>query len=496
MSAARPSLDSVTTINDDGSRNFIHPAATRGRWTIARRIAAWVLIAIYILLPWVPVGGYPAVFLDVAERRFHFFGWTIASQELWLLFFFISGLGFGLFFVTALLGRVWCGWACPQTVFLENIFRAIERLVDGDAPARRRLDAAPWDTPKVVRRIVKHAFFVLLSAAIAHLFLSYFVSLPKVYGMMTGAPTEHWGLFLFMLVSTAALYGNFAWFREQLCIVICPYGRLQSALVDDNTLVVGYDTKRGEPRRGSEGRANPPGEPSPRRTGLSEATGSAVVPEGDCIDCLRCVHVCPTGIDIRQGLQLECIGCTACIDACDDVMTRLKRPRGLIRYDSLAGFAGGRTRWLRPRTILYAVLLALGAVVSALVFSNVKPVAFATMRMPGGAYFLDAEAVRNQLLVRLTNKTTEPRRFTLSLVDAPAALESSGTGDLIEVAPMEEGLHTVIVRMPRAVYAGKFRFKIAVHDEAGGYTLDRDVEFLGPDPKLLQEDYWREKSPR
>jgi cytochrome c oxidase accessory protein FixG len=472
MSAARPSLDSVTTINADGSRRFLHPADTRGRWTTARRLVAWVLIAIYLLLPWVPVGGFPAVFLDIAERRFHLFGWTVASQELWLLFFFISGLGFALFFVTALLGRVWCGWACPQTVFLEHVFRAIERLIDGDAPARRQLDAAPWDNLKVAKRVAKHALFVLVSTLIAHLFLAYFVSLPRLYAMITEAPTEHWGAFLFMMTASGLLYFNFAWFREQLCIVICPYGRLQSALIDDHSLVVGYDANRGEPRRGM----------------------SNAAPAGDCVDCLRCVHVCPTGIDIRQGLQLECLACTACIDACDDVMERLKKPRGLIRYDSLTNFAGGRTHWIRPRTILYAVLLAVGSAVTLAVFSNVKPVAFATMRMPGGSYFVDADAVRNQLLVRLTNKTTEPRRFTLSLVGAPAALQSTGTGEPIEVAAMDEGLHTVIVRMPRSAYAGKFRFRIAVRDEAGGYTLEREAEFLGPDPKLLDEHYWREKS--
>ncbi|HLP10180.1 MAG TPA: cytochrome c oxidase accessory protein CcoG [Opitutaceae bacterium] len=471
MSASRPTLDSVTTINADGSRRFLHPADTRGRWTTARRVVAWVLVAIYVLLPWVPIGGFPAVFLDVAERRFHLFGWTIASQELWLLFFFITGLGFTLFFVTALLGRVWCGWACPQTVFLEYVFRAIERAIDGDAPARRRLEAAPWDTAKVLKRVAKHVVFVLVSALITHLLLAYFVSLPQLYAMITSAPTAHWGAFLFVVVASGLLYFNFAWFREQLCIVICPYGRLQSALIDDHSLVVGYDARRGEPRRGT---------PDATRT-------------GDCVDCLRCVQVCPTGIDIRQGLQLECLACTACIDACDDVMTRLHKPRGLIRYDSLTNFAGGRTRWIRPRTILYALLLAIGSAVTLAVFSNVKPVAFATMRMPGGAYFVDGDAVRNQLLVRLTNKTNAARRFTLSLVDAPAALQSTGTGELIEVAAMEEGLHTVIVRMPRAAYAGKFRFKIAVRDEAGGYTLEREAEFLGPDPKLLNEDYWREK---
>ena len=500
MSAARPSLDSVTTINDDGSRHFLHPADTRGRWTTARRVVAAVLIAVYVLLPWIPIGGYPAVFLDIAERRFHLFGWTIASQEMWLLFFLLTGMGFTLFFVTALLGRVWCGWACPQTVFLEFVFRAIERRIEGDAPARRRLDAAPWDAAKTTKRIVKHALFVLCALLIVHLFLAYFVSLPRLYAMVTGAPTEHWGLFLFMLAATAALYGNFAWFREQLCIVICPYGRLQSALVDDHSLVVGYDAQRGEPRRGaasaqleleSEGRAGPLGPPSGRTAQRSVPTSV-----GDCIDCLRCVHVCPTGIDIRQGLQMECLACTACIDACDDVMTRLKKSRGLIRYDSLTNFAGGRTRWIRPRTIIYAALLLIGSAVTLTVLGNVKPVAFVTMRMPGGAYFVDGDAVRNQLLVRLTNKTNAARRFTLSLVGAPAGIQSTGTDAPIEVAPMAEGLHTVIVRMPRAVYAGKFRFRIAVRDEAGGYTLEREAEFLGPDPKLLDENYWREKSPR
>ncbi len=476
MSAPRPSLDSVTTINDDGSRHFLHPADTRGRWTTARRVAAWLLIAVYLLLPWVRIGGYPAVFLDVAERRFHLFGWTVATQEMWLLFFLITGMGFTLFFVTALLGRVWCGWACPQTVFLEFVFRAIERAIEGDAPARRRLDAAPWDSAKTAKRIVKHGLFVLCSLLIVHLLLAYFVSLPQLYAMVTSAPTEHWGLFLFMMVATGLLYGNFAWFREQLCIVICPYGRLQSALVDDHSLVVGYDAKRGEPRRGSEAAK------------LSAA--------GDCIDCVRCVQVCPTGIDIRQGLQLECLACTACIDACDDVMTRLKKPRGLIRYDSLTNFAGGRTRWIRPRTILYAVLLAVGAAVLLTAVGRVKPAAFDAMRMPGGAYFVEAEAVRNQLLVRLTNKTNAPRRFTLAVVDVPAGLLATGVGEAFTVAPMAEELHTVVLRVPRKDFGGRFRFRIVAEDLDGGYALEKRLDFLGPDPKLLNEEYWREKSNR
>ena len=495
MSAARPSLDSVTTINADGSRNFLHPADTRGRWTLARRVVAWFLIAVYVLLPWIPVGAHPAVFLDVAGRRFHLLGWTLSLQETWLLFFALTGAGFALFFITALLGRVWCGWACPQTVFLEHVYRRIEVLLEGDAPARRRLDAAPWDAAKTARRVAKHALYFLVSALVAHVLLAYFVSLPRLYAMITTAPTAHWGTFLFVFVTSGLLYFNFAWFREQLCIVVCPYGRLQSALIDDHSLVVGYDAKRGEPRRQGRAGAPPPSAIGSGRAVPSEAT-AAVAKEGDCVDCLRCVHVCPTGIDIRQGLQMECLACTACIDACDDVMARLRRPTGLIRYDSLAGFAGGRTKWVRPRTMLYAALLVVGAAVALLAFASVKPTAFDAMRMPGGAYFLDTDAVRNQMLVRFTNKTDAVRRVALSVEGAPAGLLLSGTDDTIELAPLAESLHTVVLRMPKPRFAGKFRYRIVARDLDGGYELVKPAEFLGPDPKLLQEDYWREKSPR
>jgi cytochrome c oxidase accessory protein FixG len=449
---------------------------------VARRLVSALLIAIYVLLPWLQVGGYPAVFLDIAERRFHLFGWTVASQEMWLLFFLLTGMGFSLFFVTALLGRVWCGWACPQTVFLEHVFRWIERRIEGDAQARKSLDAAPWDSSKVTKRVLKHVLFALCSALVAHIFLAYFVSIPRLYAMMTSAPTDHWEAFLFVFAASGTLYANFAWFREQLCIVICPYGRLQSALVDDHSLVVGYDIRRGEPRR--------------QRAASAATPQAASTTAGDCIDCVRCVQVCPTGIDIRQGLQMECLACTACIDSCDEVMTKVGKPRGLVRYDSLASFGGGRTRWLRPRTILYSVLLLVGAGITLKVISGIRPIAFEAMRMPGGSYFVDPDAVRNQMLVRLTNKTNAPRRVTLLVDGAPSGLVTSGTDEPVVVAPMAEDLHTVIVRMPLQAYKGSFRWRIAARDEDGGYILDREVEFLGPDPQLLNEDYWREKTAR
>ena len=461
----RPSIDSVTTIRDDGSRFFLHPADVRGFFTRHRRWTGLLLIAIYLSLPWINIGGHPAVFLDVGGRRFHLFGLVLAFQDAWLLFFAITGLGFGLFFLTSLLGRLWCGWACPQTVFLDHVYRRIERWIEGDAVARKKLDAAPWDRAKLLKRGGKQVAFIIASAVISHLFLAYYVSIPELWAMMRHAPTEHWGAFLFVFVFTAVNYFNFAWFREQLCIVICPYGRLQSALTDDNTMVIGYDEKRGEPR----------GKP-----------GTADV--GACIDCNRCVQVCPTGIDIRQGLQLECIGCAACVDACDEIMTKLKRPTGLVRYDSLVGLEGGKTKWIRPRTILYSVLLLIGMSVAIFAISTVRPASFGITRMTGAPYIVSDDAVRNQFLVRIVNKSDETQAFRIEILDAPVGLERTGFTEVIQVGPLGERVLPLVLQMPRALYDGRFHLKIVVHDGADSFTLDRDVEFVGPDPRLLKED--------
>jgi len=458
LNALRPNRDSVTTIRADGSRFFLHPADVRGRFTFLRRWSGWFLIAIYLALPWIPVGGHPAVFLDIADRRFHLFGQTLAFQDTWLLFFGISGLGFALFLVTALLGRVWCGWACPQTVFLEHVFRRVERWIEGDAIVRRQLDAAPWGSGKIVKRGFKQVVFIACAAVIAHLLLAYFVSIPNLWAMMNASPGEHWGAFVFISAFSLVLYFNYAWFREQLCIVICPYGRLQSALIDDHSMVIGYDAKRGEPRG---------------KVGIVDA--------GACIDCNRCVQVCPTGIDIRQGLQIECIGCAACIDACDEVMDKLKRPRGLVRYASLAAFAGGVTRWLRPRTMVYAVLLLAGAGVATWALSTVRPANFGVTRMTGTPYFMDATMVRNQFLLRLVNKRDVPVRFVVTLVDAPAGVIQIGLEGGLLVGPMAEAVRPLIMQVARKDYHGHFDFTVKVSNEKGLFTLTRVVEFVGPD---------------
>ena len=452
-----PTIEAVTTINDDGSRYFVHPADVRGTFTRLRRVAAILLIAVYVMLPFIPINGQPAVFLDVAHRKLHLFGLTLMFQDLWLLFFLITGLGFGLFLVTAVIGRIWCGWACPQTVFLDHVFRRVERLIDGDAPARRRLDAAPWSASKLIRRTIKHAIYFLLAALIAHVFLSYFVSLPGLYAMVHQAPEKNWSTFVFVFALSGVLYFNFAWFREQFCIVLCPYGRLQSALIDDNSIVIGYDTVRGEPR------------------------GRAGTTTGDCVDCRRCVQVCPTGIDIRQGLQLECISCTACIDACDEIMEKLGRAKGLIRHASLNTLAGRVSHFWRPRIFLYLILCLAGA--SAFLFASrqVSPVILSVLRMQGSPFFRDETSIRNNFLLRLANKRAETHSFTVAVHSSEAGLAAVGAAEkTIVLPPGEEVREPLILTLPDGDFHGPFDVRVQILDESGALEAERTVPFLGP----------------
>ncbi len=451
----RPSLDSVATINEDGSRRFIHTATAHGRFTRSRAILAVLLTAIYVALPWIRINGNPALFLDVEHRQFHYFGLTFVGQDVWLAFFVLSGVGFCLFYVTALLGRVWCGWACPQTVILD-FARRIERWCEGDALARRRLDGAPWTYQKTFRRLTKHALYLSFALLLAHVLLSYFVSLPRVYAMVTHAPSENWVAFVFVSLLAAALWFNLAWFREQFCIVLCPYGRLQSALIDEDSLIVGYDSKRGEPRA---------------KKGAKAA--------GDCIDCTRCVQVCPTGIDIRQGLQLECIGCAACIDACDAIMTKLERPRGLIRYDSKRGFAGKPTRWLRPRILLYTGLALLGAAALTIATSTLRATTLSLTRVTGIPYVVEGGVVRNQFIVRVLNKRNTPMTYQFEVMGGPATLHVTGAENGIQVGPLGEEVRTVVITVPRADLHGELplRFRLTPSE---GTAIEKTGVFLGP----------------
>jgi cytochrome c oxidase accessory protein FixG len=441
----------------DGRRHAIHPADVRGRFHRARSVVFVGLMGLWAALPWIRIRGNPAVFLDVGRREFFLFGATFNAQDTWLLFFLVTGVGFGLVYATAIAGRMWCGWACPQTVFLEGVYRRIERWVEGPRERRLRRRAAGWDALRIARTIALHGLYVAVSILVAHVFLSYFVSLPETFRMVRQSPAAHPQAFAWVVATTAAFYLNFAWFREQLCVVLCPYGRLQSALLDDHSLVVGYDGKRGEPRG---------------------KKGSSLA--GDCVDCKRCVVVCPTGIDIRNGLQLECLACTACIDACDEIMDRLGRPRGLIRYDSPDGLAGRPRRIVRPRLLLYTALLVVGCAVAVLTTRKRTDFEATLLRLPGQPYTMEAGEVRNALEIHLVNKRAAPETYRVE-VDRPDGMNVVLPLPTVTVDSLADTRIPMFLSVPRDRFHGDVAVRI--HVVRAGDARDATTvaaTFLGP----------------
>lgn len=326
-------LERLATTDEKGKRVFLYPADVRGNFKKLRLHVHNVLLVMFLVLPWIQINGHQAVLLDIAHRKFIIFGLTFWAHDAPKLFFVFASVLVGISLITAILGRMWCGWACPETVFTENVYRRVERWIEGNAVQRRRLAKAPWSFNKFKLKGFKWFVFTLITLLITHSFLAYFIGVEELAKMMSQSPVEHPKAFTFMAATTAILLFAFGSFREQFCIILCPYGRFQSVLLDENSLVVAYDEARGEPRRGTDDNS------------------------GDCINCYRCVDVCPTGIDIRRGLQMECIACTACIDACDEVMDRVKKPHGLIRYSTEANLNNKPNQHIRPRVIVLSMVL-------------------------------------------------------------------------------------------------------------------------------------------
>ena len=393
--------DVLTTLRADGKRTWMYPTETRGRFWRKRLVLGWALIVLFVALPIIKIGGKPAVLLDVAAREFTFFGTTFyPTDTLYLMLFGISAL-VSVALLTALLGRVWCGWGCPQTVYLEFVFRPIERLIEGKEHVRQRRDARKdltWD--KAWRKAAKWAAYLVISVLLAHVFVSYFVGWESLIRWMTSPPTEHWGYFLLMAATTALVAFDFGIFREQMCTITCPYARFQSVLMDEDSMIVSYDPGRGEPR----GRGK-------KREGL-----------GDCVDCFACVRTCPTGIDIRDGLQMECIACTQCIDACDHIMDATNQPRGLIRYTSEHALEGKRTRIARPRTLIYGALLVSLATMLGVGLTTRGDYDVDVGRAVGAPFMeLPDGEIANRLRVRVRNQTPKDATFTLDAAEPSGA---------------------------------------------------------------------------
>jgi cytochrome c oxidase accessory protein FixG len=456
-----PELDDggLATLEKDGSRRWLYPRLSPGRFLRYRRLVAWVLIAFYALVPYVKIGGKPLILLDVVHREFTILGHTFLPTDTLLLAILGVAAFVAIFLSTALFGRIWCGWACPQTVWLEFLYRPIERLFDGTRGhgGKPRPTVGAWRTP------AKYAAYLLVSVFITHTFLAYFVGVDALASWVTGSPADHPVAFMVMAVSTVLWMLNFCYFREQTCLVACPYGRFQSVMVDRQSLVISYDEKRGEPR-GKLIRNPTPADP----------------PRGDCIGCNLCVITCPTGIDIRKGLQMECIGCAQCIDACDTVMTKIDKPKGLIRYSSQAALDGEPVKVMRPRIWLYPILLTGLLVAFAWLFATKGTADVNILRNLGAPYVqLQDGAIGNGFRLKVHNRSADAQQYTMSLKDLQHAHLRSEALPLA-LAPGETAMVSFFIAMPAEAFADGPVQAILIVEDTAGFRREIACRLLGP----------------
>lgn len=451
--------DHIATVNKEGKRNWIYAQRPKGKLYNARTIVSMFYLLMFFSFPFLRVNDAPFFLFNVLERRFIFFGVTFWPQD-----FFIFGIGmlaFILFIVlfTVVFGRVFCGWACPQTIFMEMVFRRIEYWIEGDATHQRMLDKMAFNSTKILKRGSKHLVFFLIAFLIANTFLAYIIGTEELFKLVNEPLSQHIGGFISLLIFTGIFYAVYAWFREQVCLIVCPYGRLQGVMTDKNSILVTYDYLRGEPREKykKKDRDN----------------------KGDCIDCMQCVKVCPMGIDIRNGTQLECTSCTACMDACDFMMDKVNLPRGLIRYDSENGIEKREKLRITPRIMAYScVLLALIGFLVVLLATR-KDVDTTVLRVPGMLYQQqDKEMISNLYNLRLINKTHENMFLTLRLTDASGTIKMIGKD--IHVNKESKAEAEFFILLPKNKIAAR-KTILFVDVYAGTKKLDRvKTTFLGP----------------
>jgi len=430
----------LASVARDGSRKWIYAKKPRGVFYRRRTALSIALLAFLALAPFVKIGGNQFLLLDLLDRKFVFFGYPIWPEDFYLVVvLFLTGL-ISIVLFTAVLGRIWCGWLCPQTVFLEMVFRRIEWWIDGTSGQQLTRHLGPWNAQRIWRFTLKHGIFFAISFAIANIFLAYVVSSDTLRGFIKDGPVPHLSLFLALITFTIVFYLVFARFREQACLVVCPYGRFMSALIDDNTVTISYDQARGEPR--GKWRKNDPRITSPRTPLPGMDSGDL----GDCIDCGQCVAVCPTGIDIRNGIQLECVACTACIDACDEIMEKIKLPKGLIRYTSANAILSGMTHWFTPRVRAYGSLWGALVVLTTGLFLFRSNLDVNILRSPGMTWAVTTDGIANFYDVQIINKGTKDLPYELKIISPKnAALTTLGLQTDAEPGELLKGRFFVTV---------------------------------------------------
>lgn len=495
--------DNIATVDKDGKRVWVYPKKPSGRFYDYRTYLTWFYLIVLFGLPLIKVNGKPFVLFNIIERKFILFGMNFGPQDFYL--FAIAMLIFLVFIIlfTVVFGRLFCGWICPQTIFMEMIYRKIEYWIEGDFNAQKRLDASPWTIDKTIKKVSKQVIFFGIAILIANTFLAYIIGIDEVINIATEPISMHFTGFVSMIIFSILFYLVFAKLREQVCTTICPYGRLQGVMLDNKSLVVAYDFVRGEPRgKMQKNRAIPQIEKEPCviacvgcKAGLrgcheEEEHAAAKVQEdfmaafqnklGDCIDCKLCVQVCPTGIDIRHGTQLECVNCTACMDACDEVMVKIDRPKGLIRLDSIEGIEKGEHKLVNIRTVAYSVVLFLLIGVEVFLFSMRADLDVLLLRTPGMLFQDQPDGtISNLYNYQILNNTPDDYKVEFKLIEMEGSIKIVGEKQP-EVDGNEKAEGAVFINIPKeSLENGKNNIKIGVYSDDVLITIVKTT-FFGP----------------
>lgn len=464
MNSTESFRDHIPYEDQQGKRKWIYPKKPSGRFHNYRIIVTSILLTILFVTPFIKINGHPFLLLNIFERKFVILGNVFWPQDTHLLILLLLTFFVFVILFTAIFGRVWCGWACPQTLFMEMVFRKIEYLIEGDANQQRKLAKQPWNVEKIWKRALKHFLFALISVLIGHTLMAYLIGIDKTIEIISQPPSQNLPGFIGLSVFSVIFYLVFSVVREHACTFICPYGRLQSVLINRDTIVVAYDHVRGEPR------------------GKLNKKNTTDIKKGDCVDCGLCVQICPMGIDIRNGTQMECVNCTACIDACDEVMDKISKPRGLIRFDSLQGIENQvkKKKW-NARTIAYSVVLSmLIGVFFVLVFTQTD-IEATVVRATGQLYQeLPGDRISNLYNIQVVNKSFDTKELSFRLKNTEGEIRMVGGNNQFSLGSQDMLQEVMIIEMPKSQIKS-LKTKIVIEVVSEGKVLERvRTTFLGP----------------